>query len=140
MCGAWFFGGVGGGEQSWSLCSVGFVVCVGMWRGDGFVVLVVLVWLVEGVMRLERFRICVWSSCARCCFGFASAANIIFLVAFTLLKTRQIRSRNRARERSRGRSLTSFHFICFLTTWIMVDNSSKCIFVLISMLGRVKNI
>ena len=30
--------------------------------------------------------------------------------------------------------------MCFLTTWIMVDNSSKCIFVLISMLGRVKNI
>ena len=34
----------------------------------------------------------------------------------------------------------SLYFICFLTTWIMVDNSSKCIFVLISMLGRVKNI
>ena len=65
-------------------------------------------------------------------------ANIVFLVLpFTLLKTRQIRSRNRAREMSRGRSLTSIHFICFLTTWITVDNSGKCIFVLISMLGGV---
>ena len=33
-----------GGEQSWSLCRVGFVVCVGMWRGDG-----VVVWWVCGV-------------------------------------------------------------------------------------------
>ena len=39
-----------------------------------------------------------------------------------------------------GRSLASNHFICFLTTWITVDNSGKCIFVLIFMLGRVKNI
>ena len=52
------------------------------------------------------------------------------------------RSRNRAREMSHGRPFTSIHwydFIWFLTTWIMVDNSSKCLFMLISMLGRVKN-
>ena len=43
------------------------------------------------------------------------------------------------REMSRGRSLRSIHFIWFLTTWVTVGNSSKCVFVLISMLGRVKN-
>ena len=43
------------------------------------------------------------------------------------------------RELSRGRSLRSIHLIWFLTTWITVDNSSKCVFVLISILGRVKN-
>ena len=41
---------------------------------------------------------------------------------------------------SHGRSLRSIHFIWFLTTWVMVENSSKSIFVLISMLRRVKNI
>ena len=40
---------------------------------------------------------------------------------------------------SRGRSLRSIHFIWFLTTWVTVENSSKCVLVLISMLGRVKN-
>ena len=40
---------------------------------------------------------------------------------------------------SRGRSLRSIHFIWFLTTWVTVENSSKCVFVLISMLGRVEN-
>ena len=38
----------------------------------------------------------------------------------------------------RGRSLRSIHFIWFLTTWVTVENSSKCVFVLISMLGKVK--
>ena len=33
----------------------------------------------------------------------------------------------------------SIHVIWFLTTWVTVENSSKCVFVLISMLGRVKN-
>ena len=43
------------------------------------------------------------------------------------------------REMSRGRSLRSIHFICFLTIWVTVENSSKCVFVIFSMLGRVKN-
>ena len=38
----------------------------------------------------------------------------------------------------RGRSLRSIHFIWFLTIWVTVENSSNCVFVLISMLGRVK--
>ena len=38
------------------------------------------------------------------------------------------------REMSRGLSLRSI-----LTTWVTVEDSSKCVFVLISMLGRVKN-
>ena len=33
----------------------------------------------------------------------------------------------------------SIHVIWFLTTWVTVENSSKYVFVLISMLGRVKN-
>ena len=36
---------------------------------------------------------------------------------------------------SRGRSLRSIHFIWFLTTWVTVGNSRKCVFVLIWMLG-----
>ena len=59
--------------------------------------------------------------------------------------TRHSRSRKQGRlghvigtrETSRGRSL--IHFIWFLTTWITVKNSNKCVFVLISMLGRLKN-
>ena len=43
------------------------------------------------------------------------------------------------RGMSRGRSLRSIHFIGFLTTWVTVQNLSKCVFALISMLGRVKN-
>ena len=42
------------------------------------------------------------------------------------------------REMSHSRSLRSIHFICFLT-WVTVGNSSKCVFVLISMLDRVRN-
>ena len=42
-------------------------------------------------------------------------------------------------EMSHCRSLRSIHFIWFLTTWLMLENSSKWIFVLISMLSRVKN-
>ena len=38
-----------------------------------------------------------------------------------------------------GRSFRSIHLIWFLATWIMVENSGKCVFVLILMLGRVKN-
>ena len=38
-----------------------------------------------------------------------------------------------------GHSLRSIHFIWFLTTWVMVGNTSKCVFVLISMLGWVKD-
>ena len=33
----------------------------------------------------------------------------------------------------------SMHAIWFLTTWVTVENSSKCVFVPISMPGRVKN-
>ena len=43
------------------------------------------------------------------------------------------------REMSHGRSLRSTHFIWFLTTWVTVGNPSKCVFVLILMLGWVKN-
>ena len=32
----------------------------------------------------------------------------------------------------------SIHLIWFLTTWVTVENSSKCVFVPISMLGRVE--
>ena len=32
----------------------------------------------------------------------------------------------------------SVHVIWFLTTWVTVENSSKCVFVPISMLGREK--
>ena len=39
---------------------------------------------------------------------------------------------------SRDHSLRRIHFIWFLTTWLTVENSSKCVFVLISILGRVK--
>ena len=45
----------------------------------------------------------------------------------------------REMSRQRGRSLRSIHFIWFLTTWVTVGNSSKCVFVLISMVGRVNN-
>ena len=38
-----------------------------------------------------------------------------------------------------GHSLRSIHFIWFLITWVMVGNTSKCVFVLISMLGWVKD-
>ena len=43
------------------------------------------------------------------------------------------------RGMSRGRSLRSINFIWFSITWVTEENSSKCVFVLISMLGRVKD-
>ena len=46
--------------------------------------------------------------------------------SYSVIFSSSIRSRNRAREMSRGLSLTSIYFICFLTTWVMVDNSSQC--------------
>ena len=36
-------------------------------------------------------------------------------------------------------SLVENVYLRFLTTWVTEENSSKCFFVLISMLGRVKN-
>ena len=68
-----------------------------------------------------------------------------FFVSEKCRLTRHSRSRKQGRlghvigtrETSRGRSL--IHFIWFLTTWITVKNSNKCVFVLISMLGRLKN-
>ena len=76
----------------------------------------------------------VWK--AECFFFFVSEKSRL---------TRHSRSRKQGRlghvigtrETSRGRSL--IHFIWFLTTWITVKNSNKCVFVLISMLGRLKN-
>ena len=41
--------------------------------------------------------------------------------SYSVISSSSIRSRNRAREISRGLSLTSIYFIRFLTTWIMVD-------------------
>ena len=57
-----------------------------------------------------------------------------------ILRRWLVRARIGTREMSHGRSLRSIHFISFLTTWVTVGNSSKCVFELISMLGRVKNI
>ena len=45
----------------------------------------------------------------------------------------------RTRERSRTRSLGSWHLIWILSTWSTVKMSSKCVFEHISMLGRVKD-
>ena len=39
------------------------------------------------------------------------------------------------REKSCTHSLRSTHFIWFLRTWVTAENSSKCVFFLISMLG-----
>ena len=73
------------------------------------------------------------------------AECFFFFVSEKCRLTRHSRSRKQGRlghvigtrETSRGRSL--IHFIWFLTTWITVKNSNKCVFVLISMLGRLKN-
>ena len=63
--------------------------------------------------------------------------SVFFFVIHAFGKQGRIGHVIGTRETSRGRSL--IHFIWFLTTWITVKNSNKCVFVLISMLGRLKN-
>ena len=67
----------------------------------------------------------------------------LLLYLYVVKRSRTLKSVNKTdtgtREMSCGRSLRSIHFFWFLTTWVTVENSCKCVFVLISMLGRVKN-